>query len=188
MRSPIAAKRLVGRVVGALVLAASVLLSPSLAAPAGAHSYWATSDTIRIAGCAVSSKYGCQSYFLNPESTPTGSYYVVQHSHICTNKGGDSTQWSLYSHATFYTQHDMAFYAESRNPKTTGWCAQGATDSSSYSWFPNVQALVGNNQFWVNTDQWFPGPIFLTCKHQILNFNRFFSVDPVGHNAGAGCL
>lgn len=152
-----------------LVVAALALSLLSVAAePVGAHEYRETSN-IRINGCALSGKYGCQSHYVRRWfSSAYGWLYETRHSHACTDKGGDSSGWEMPRlHILNQGTIIWSQYHDHASMHTTEWCGQSV---SVHMWYPNVNVASGNNAWKVNTTQQFPG-VFMDCRHQIANFS-----------------
>lgn len=156
---------------------------------AGAHTYW-ESNNIRVAGCALSGKYGCQSHYLRRwDSGGYGILYETRHSHVCTDRGGDATWWRpdrlrVVNQAT--TVYDMT--AHNAHQHNSEWCGQSVV---FHNWYPNVNSASGWNSWWGYTTAQFPiGPVTMRCGHRISNFSGTSSVDPIGSNvspAGGNC-
>lgn len=169
-----------------LVLAVVLVVGMSGIAPATveAHEYWETSN-IRIHGCALSGKYGCQSHYLRRFSSIYGWLYETRHSHGCTDKGGDSSGWEMpRMHIASQGTIQWSVYHDHASMHTTEWCGQSV---SVHMWNPNVYVASGSNYWKVNTTQQFPG-VFMDCRHQIANFSGTGSytggtnISPAGGN------
>lgn len=147
-----------------LLVVLSLLLGPSV----GAHEYRETSN-IRIYGCALSGKYGCQSHFLRRwNSGSYGILYETRHSHACTDKGGDAQWWKMPRlHISNQGTIIWSQYHDHATGHTTEWCGQSV---SVHMWYPNVNSASGWNRWAVGTTQQFPG-VFMDCRHEIVNFS-----------------
>lgn len=111
----------------------------------------------RIYGCGLSNKYGCQSHYLLYQNQGQGAFYIVAHSHACTDLGGDGISWRLGRLETYYrnTPLNLAWTRYDHNyPHTRQWCGWSSGD---HSWYPSVQAIYANNRFSVKTWQTHPG-------------------------------
>lgn len=157
----------------------AVLLAVAVASmwpgKAHAHSYWENNANLRLYGCALAAKYGCQAHYLRLESNAFGSYYIDRHAHGCTTSAGEISygeKWQLFSLAAFYRWGDSnpawGVYHQS-HWHTDEWCE--ASQPSHGGWYPNVQQLFANNQYWVNTLKSATSiGTSMNCKHQVVNF------------------
>lgn len=173
----------------ALALAGSGLAQPT---PAGAHDYY-ESGNIRIHGCALSQKYGCQAHYLRRwNGGAYGILYETRHSHACTDRGGDAAWWKL-GNLEIRNQGNIDWSMLSHNHEhTTEWCGQAV---SVHMWYPNNNVASGNNRWYVRTQQLFDyayptNDVLQECAHQFSNFSGTTSVSNGGtpvSPAGGNC-
>lgn len=161
-----------------LLVMLAVLATVAPSGPADAHNYW-ESGNIRIGGCALSGKYGCQAHYLRRwNSGGFGILYETRHSHVCTDFAGDGTWWRP-SELRIYNQGTQIYSqtSHSSHQHTTEWCGQSV---ATHMWYPNVNSASGNNRWRAFTIALYAQGVTMTCGHHMNNFSGTSNTDPFG--------